>query len=282
MRIKITADSTCDIGEALAKKYDVAIVPLFVVMDDKPYRDLVEINPPEIFEHVSSTGNICHTSAVNSALYEEEFAKYASDYDAVIHISISSSLSACYQNAKIAAEEFDNVYVVDSLNLSTGSGHLVLDAATMAKNGSTAEEIVTYLEDAVKRVESSFVLDTLLYLQKGGRCSSVVALGANLLKLKPCIEVIDGKMQVGKKYRGTLTKALEMYIADRLTDRDDIDTRRVFITHTAEANPDIVKCAEEAVKKYGKFEETLITSAGCTIANHCGPNCLGILFYRKK
>lgn len=282
MKIKITADSTCDIGEALAKKYDVAIIPLFVVMDDKPYRDLVEINPPQIFDYVSSTGNICHTSAVNSVLYAEEFAKYASDYDAVIHINISSNLSVCNQNARIAAEEFDNVYVVDSLNLSTGSGHIVIDAATMAQNGSSAKEIIDYLEDAVKRVESSFVLDTLLYLQKGGRCSSIVALGANLLKLKPCIEVIDGKMQVGKKYRGTLTKAVEMYIADRLTNRDDIDYRRIFITHTADANPDLVKCAAEAVKKFGKFEEILITSAGCTIANHCGPNCLGILFYRNK
>lgn len=282
MKIKITADSTCDIGEALAKKYDIAIIPLFVVMDDKPYRDLVEINPTQIFEHVSTTGNICHTSAVNSVLYAEEFAKYASSYDAVIHINLSSNLSVCHQNAKIAAEEFDNVYVADSLNLSTGSGHLVIDAAIMAQNGSTVEEILAFLEEAVNRVESSFVLDTLLYLQKGGRCSSIVALGANLLKLKPCIEVIDGKMQVGKKYRGTLLKALEMYISDRLTGRDDIDTRRVFITHTAEADSEIVKCAEEAVKKYGNFEETLITSAGCTIANHCGPNCLGILFYRTK
>ncbi|MBE6948380.1 MAG: DegV family protein [Ruminococcaceae bacterium] len=281
MRIKITADSTCDIGEALAKKYDVEIIPLYVVMDDKPFMDLIEINPQQIFDHVASTGKICHTSAVNAALYGEIFAKYAKDYDAVIHVNLSSSLSACHQNAKIAAEEFDNVYVVDSLNLSTGSGHIVLDAAIMAREGKSAEEIVKFLEDAVKKVEASFVLDTLLYLQKGGRCSSIVALGANLLKLKPCIEVIDGKMQVGKKYRGTLNKCVEMYIADRLTGRDDIDYRRIFITHTAETNPELVKCAEEAVKKYGSFEEVLITSAGCTIANHCGPNCLGILFYRK-
>ena len=281
MKIKITADSTCDIGEALAKKYDVAIIPLFVVMDDKPYRDLVEINPPQIFDYVSDTGKLCQTSAVNAALYAEEFAKYAKDHDAVIHINLSSSLSVCHQNAKIAAEEFDNVYVVDSLNLSTGSGLIVLAAAEMAQKGNSAEEIIAFLEKAVKKAEASFVLDTLLYLQKGGRCSSLAALGANLLKLKPCIEVIDGKMQVGKKYRGTLTKAIEMYISDRLTNRDDIDYSRIFITHTAVANPDLVKCAEEAVKKYGKFEEILITSAGCTIANHCGPNCLGILFNRK-
>lgn len=282
MRIKITADSTCDIGEALAKKYNIAIIPLFVLIDEKQYKDFSEINPPQIFDFVERTGKICHTSAVNSALYAEEFAKYANDYDAVIHINISSSLSVCNQNAKLAAEEFDNVYVVDSLNLSTGSGHLAIDAAIMAQNGSTPEEIVACLEDEVKKLEVSFILDTLVYLQKGGRCSSVVALGANLLKLKPCIDVIDGKMQVGKKYRGTLIKTLESYIADRLSDRDDIDYRRIFITHTCNRNPELVECALAAVKKYGKFEEILITPAGCTIASHCGPNCLGILFFRNK
>lgn len=282
MRIKITADSTCDIGKELAKKYDIAIIPLFVALDEKTYKDFTEINPPQIFDFVEHSGKICHTAAVNSALYSEEFAKYSKDYDAVIHINISSSLSICNQNAKLAAEEFENVYVVDSFNLSSGTGHLVIDAATMAQNGNTPEEIVDYLEAAAKRLEVSFVLDTLIYLQKGGRCSSVVALGANILKLRPCIEVIDGKMQVGKKYRGALIKVLEMYIADRLSNRDDIDWNRVFITHTCDANPELIKCAEKAVRKYGKFKEILITSAGCTIASHCGPNCLGILFYRNK
>jgi DegV family protein with EDD domain len=281
MKIKITADSTCDLSRDLVEKHDIAIIPLYVVMDDKPYKDTLEISPAQIFDYVTRTGKTCHTSAINVEIYKEEFAKYADSYDAVIHVNLSSYLSVGHQNAKLAAESFDNVYVVDSLNLSTGSGHLVLDAAIMAENGSTAQEIVDYLNGAVSRVETSFILDTLYYIYKGGRCSGVAALGANLLRLKPCIEVVDGKMQVGKKYRGSLEKSLEEYVHDRLSDRDDIDYKRIFITHTLETDV-MAKHVEDAVRKYGKFEEVYITNAGCTIANHCGPNCCGILFYRNK
>ena len=281
MKIKITADSTCDLSKELVEKHNIAILPLFVVMDEQPYKDTIEISPPQIFDYVARTGKVCHTSAINTAIYTDEFGKYAAEYDSVIHINISSALSVGYQNAQIAAEGFDNVYVVDSQNLSTGSGHLVLDAAIMAENGSTAQEIIDYLNEAVKRVESSFVLDTLYYIYKGGRCSGVAALGANLLRLKPCIEVIDGKMQVGKKYRGSLEKALEEYVTDRLTNRDDIDYKRIFVTHTLETEV-MAQHVVDTVKKLGNFEEIIITQAGCTIANHCGPNCCGILFYRNK
>ena len=280
MKIKITADSTCDLSDELLEKYDITLIPLMVVMDDKPYRDRIDITPADIFEYVSTTGKACHTSAVNTADYIDQFGKYAADYDAVIHISLSSCISSSCQDAMIAAQSFDNVYVVDSLNLSTGSGHLVLDAAIMAKNGSSAEEILDFLKNAIPKVESSFVIDTLYYLFKGGRCSGVAALGANLLRLKPCIEVTDGKMDVGKKYRGSLEKALEEYVKDRLTGREDIDWRRVFITHTLETETTAQKI-KEVVMKYGKFVEIFITRAGCTISNHCGPNTCGILFYRK-
>ncbi len=281
MKIKITADSTCDLSRDLVEKHDIAIIPLYVVMDEKPYKDTLEITPAEIFDFVTRTGKICHTSAINVEIYAEEFAKYADSYDAVIHINLSSSLSVGYQNAKLAAEGFDNVYVIDSKNLSTGSGHLVLDAAVMAEKGCTAQEIIDYLNEAIRRVESSFILDTLYYIYKGGRCSGVAALGANLLRLKPCIEVVDGAMQVGKKYRGSLEKSLEEYVHDRLSGRDDIDYKRIFITHTLETDV-MANHLEETVRKYGDFEEIYITRAGCTIANHCGPNCCGILFYRSK
>lgn len=278
MNIKITADSTCDLPKDLIEKYDIGIVPLYIVKGDSSLKDGVEINPQDIFEYVESGTGICHTAAVNVLDYLERFSAYLKDYDAVIHINISSDFSACNQNANIAASELQNVYVVDSRNLSSGSGHLVLDASHMASAGMAPAEIVERLKEHAKLVEASFVIDTLKYLYKGGRCSGIAALGANVLKLKPCIEVVDGKMEVGKKYRGNMDKIILQYISDRLNDRDDIDARRIFITHTSVSDA-ILSQVREVLKD--KFEEIIESDAGCTISNHCGPGTLGILFYRK-
>jgi DegV family protein with EDD domain len=233
-----------------------------------------------IFEHVLSGGDIGKTAAVNVSDYLERFSEYRKEYDAVIHFTISSEMSACYQNACIAASELSEVYVIDSKNLSTGIGLLVLDAAIMAQKGMAASDIVAELNKKRDKLDVSFVLDTLEYLRRGGRCSAVTVLGANLLSLKPCIEVKNGKMGVGKKYRGSIDKALVKYIEDRLRGQTDIDHSRVFITHSYGFDDEMLQKIEALVRDCTPFEEVYHTEAGCTVSNHCGPRTLGVLFYR--
>ena len=279
-KILITADSTCDLSSELIAKYGIKITPLYVIADDKAYKDGVDINPDFIFDYVAKAGKLTKTSAVSVADYEEFFKKHTSNGYTIIHINISAEFSSCYQNANIASAELDNVYVVDSRNLSTGSGLVVLAACEMVKEGKSAEDIVTALNELTSKVEASFVVDKLTYLKMGGRCSSVAALGANLLSLKPCIEVKDGKMGVGKKYRGNLSKSIVDYVNERLKGRDDIDTKRIFITHTP-CDTEIVEKVKSAISENCNFDEIIETNAGCTVSTHCGPGTLGILFIRK-
>ena len=282
MNIKITADSTCDLSQDIIEKYDITIVPLYISKGEESLKDAIEITPNDIFEYVDSGKGVCSTSAVNVTDYMDVFENALKDHDAVIHFVISSEMSCCYANACLAAQEFENVYVIDSRNLSTGIGHLVLDAAIMAGEGAkTASEIADIINAEASKVESSFVIDTLKYLHKGGRCSSVAALGANILKLKPCIEVVDGKMEVGKKYRGQFSNVILQYVRDRLSGRDDIDTRRIFITYAIGTPEEVADAVEKEIRSIIDFDEILRTHAGCTISNHCGPVCLGILFFRK-
>lgn len=280
VNIKITADSTCDLSPELVEAYGIEIIPLCVIKDGKSFRDGVDITPEDIFAHVAGGGDLCTTSALNVSEYQEKFAELSPKYDAVIHINVSSDMSSSFQNATIAAKDFQNVFAVDSRNLSTGSGHVVLRAAEMAKSGMAPAEIVERLKELTGRVEASFVIDRLDYLKKGGRCSSLAVLGANLLNLKPCIEVRDGAMHVAKKYKGSFEKCLRKYVRDRLEGRTDIDTSRIFITHPACA-PEVVEMVRETVEEIMHFDEVLITRAGCTVSSHCGPNTLGILFMRK-
>ncbi len=280
MKIKITADSTCDLSPQLTEKYGIDILPLYIVKNGSSYKDMTEIVPQDIFDHVSAGGEITSTAAINADDYINYFRPLSEEYDAVIHINISADFSSCYQNACIAANEFENVYVIDSRNLSTGSGLLVLEAAEMAQSGESVEKIVHALTNLALKVEASFVIDKLDYLRKGGRCSALAALGANLLSLRPCIEVVDGKMKVGKKYRGHFEKCIQQYVKERLEGRFDISPKRIFITHTP--CPDGLTDAVRAeIAKYMKFDEVLETDAGCTVSSHCGPNTLGILFIRK-
>lgn len=281
MNIKITADSTCDLSEQLVAQQEIGIVPLYVVKEGKSYQDGLEIKPQDIFDYVAQGNEPCKTAAVSITDYADYFSGLSAQYDAVIHISLSAEFSSCYQNACLAAQQFPNVFVVDSRNLSTGSGLMVLEAARLAKMGLAPQEIVSRLEELAGRVEASFLIDSLLYLHKGGRCSSLAALGANLLHLKPCIEVKDGKMQVGKKYRGPFEKCLLAYVKDRLDGRDDLAAGRIFVTHTR-CNPRTVELVKKTVKEYGVFQQITETEAGCTISSHCGPNTLGILFIRKQ
>jgi len=281
MNIKITADSTCDLSPELVEKYGVGIFPLSVVKDGVPMRDGIDITPDDIFAYVAAGGKPCGTTAVNMADYGDRFAEYRKEYDAVIHFTISSDMSTCYQNAAMAAEQLSEVYVVDSRNLSTGIGQLVIDAAIMARDGTAPADIKAALDEKKKRLDVSFVLDTLDYLRRGGRCSAVAAFGANLLSLRPCIEVRDGAMGVGKKYRGNLEKCILKYIDDRLMGSDNVEYERIFMTDSG-LPAQVLDDIEAEIRKCGPFREVLRTRAGCTISNHCGPNCFGILYYRKK
>ena len=277
----LPTDSTCDLTPELLERYGVELFPLSIVLGDKALKDGLEITPDDIFRHVAAGGGLPSTTAVSVGEYQERFAPLSAQYEAVVHINISSEFSACYQNACIAAEEFDNVYVVDSRNLSTGHGHVVVEAALAAQRGMGAEELVEYLHELTGRIEASFVMDQLAYMVKGGRCSSVTMLGANLLKLKPCIEVKGDKMDVVKKYRGSFDKCLLEYVKDRLSGRDDLVLDRVFLTYSS-APDETVAAVRQAIEQYAHFQEIIETRAGCTITSHCGPNTLGILFIRSK
>ena len=232
MNIKILSDSTCDLSAAQLKEHNIDLAHLTIVKDGVAYQDGVTITPADIFAHVAAGGDLCSTTAYNIGEYEALFAKYAAEYDGIIHISLGSGFSSSYQNACIAAEDYPNVRVIDSMNLSTGQGHVVLEACRLANACEDLDEIAEKLRAFAPRVEASFLLDQLKYMVKGGRCSAVAALGANLLGLKPCIEVRDGKMGVVKKYRGKYEKCLAAYVKDRLADREDIIRDELFLTYT--------------------------------------------------
>ena len=280
MRIKITSDSTCDLSKELLEKHDIALFPLTVIKDNQAYTDGITITTDEIFAHVAAGGDLCSTTAGSMGEYLDLFKKYTDNYDAVIHISLSSDLSSSYQNACLAANEFSNVIVIDSKNLSTGQGLVVLKARELANSAASVEEIVEVMGEFITKVEASFLLDQLGYMVKGGRCSAVAALGANLLGLKPCIEVKNGKMGVVKKYRGSYAKCLSAYVKDRIANRDDLDRTTLFVTRTP-VTDDCLQAVEQAVNEYADFENIYWTNAGCTISCHCGPGTLGVLFVRK-
>ncbi len=280
MKIKILSDSTCDLSAELIEKYNIGIVPLIVVKDGVSHFDTINITPDDIFEHVANGGDLCSTAALSVGEYEEHFAKYASDYDAVLHINIGSGFSSSYQNACLAAEEFPNVRVVDSQNLSTGQGLVVLKACELAQNCESIDQLQALLNEFTPKVEASFVLDQLKYMAKGGRCSSATALGANLLNLKPCIEVKDGKMSVVKKYRGNYAKCLSAYVNDRLAGRDDLDNGTLFVT-CSPVSSEAEDAVKTAIEENNIFNNVYWTKAGCTVSCHCGPGTLGVLFVRK-
>ncbi len=278
--VVITADSTFDFSPEMLEKYHVTSYPLSITLDDRVYRDGVDITPDDIYAQYREKKKLPKTSAVSPGEYKEFFEDFTKQGYAVVHINLSTGLSVTHNNALLAAQELEDVYPVDSLNLSTGIGLIVVRACEMRDSGMEAPAIVEELKKIIPLSRASFVLDTLEFLHKGGRCSGVAALGANLLKLKPCIEVVDGKMIVGKKYRGKLDAVLEQYTRDKLAGRDDIDLSRVFITHSG-ISEDIINHVKAVIHECCNFKEILVTRAGCTITSHCGPNTLGVLFMVK-
>lgn len=280
MRIKILSDSTCDLSAEIVEKYDIGIIALTVIKDGEAFRDNVTITPSEIFAHVAAGGNLCSTTAVSIGEYIDFFAPYSAQYDAVVHINLGSCFSSTHQNACLAASEFDNVVAIDSMNLSTGQGLVVLKACELAQTAESLDSLKAALDEFTTHVEASFLVDKLDYLVKGGRCSSAAALGANLLNLKPCIEVKDGKMIVVKKYRGNYAKCLATYVKDRLDGRDDLRNDTLFVTKT-NVTEECYDAVMNAVSQFGKFDTVYETNAGCTVSCHCGPGTLGILFVRR-
>ncbi|MCD8372266.1 MAG: DegV family protein [Clostridia bacterium] len=281
MKIKITADSTCDLGEELTKKYNVGIMPLTVLLGAESFRDGVNIVPQDIFDYVAKTQTLPKTSAPSIADYEDFFGGYLKEYDAVIHFNISSKTSASNSNALAAAEKYrDKVYVVDSLALSTGQGLLVLKACDLAAEGLSPEEIYRQVNELRPKVNTSFVPDALDYLHKGGRCSLAALMGAKVLKLHPQIIMTDGQLGAKKKYMGDMNRCIKNYINDLHILYPEYDSTRCFVTHSS-ADPELVEMAKKQVEKLFAFDEILVTTAGSIVTSHCGRNTLGVLFITK-
>ncbi len=280
--IVLCADSTCDLSAELIEKYQVKILPMHVNLEENSYLDGVDINPDAIYEYYKEHKVLPKTAALNMDEVLEFVTPYIEAGNDVLCITLGSDLSTTYNSFRLAAMETEGLYVINSNSLSTGFGLSVMAAGDRIAAGMPVEQIVEEVQALTQKVEASFVVDNLEFLHKGGRCSAVAMLGANVLKLKPCIEVSNegGKMGVSKKYRGTLERVLEDYVKDRLDGRDDVDTGRIFITHSG-ISQERVDLVHAAIGKYMQFDEIYVTRAGCTISSHCGPNTLGILFARK-
>lgn len=280
--IVLCADSTCDLSPELIERYQVKILPMHVNLEENSYLDGVDINPDAIYAYYHEHKVLPKTAALNMNEILDFVTPYIEAGNDVICMTLGSALSTTYNSCRLAALEQEGLYAIDSNSLSTGFGLAVIAAAERIAAGLPAQQVVAEVQEITKKSEASFIVDNLEFLHKGGRCSAVAMLGANVLKLKPCIEVSNegGSMGVSKKYRGALERVLEDYVADRLSGRDDIDTSRIFITHSG-ISEERIAIVKAAVEKHMAFGEIHITRAGCTISSHCGPNTLGILFLRK-
>lgn len=282
--IKIISDSTCDLSEELKQRYHIDILPLYIVLDEKSYLDGVDITPDKIYAWADENKTVPKTAACTQLAAQEKIKKYLDAGHEVICFTISSSMSSTYNALVNAVEELgaqERVKVIDSANLSTGVGLQVIRAAEMAREGMPLNEIVKVIEGIVPRVSASFVVDTLTYLHRGGRCSGVSALLGTTLKMHPRISVVDGKMQPGKKYRGKMHKVVADYVADQMEEIQKADKRHVFVTHSG-CEKKVIDAAYEQVKALNYFDEIHITQAGGVISSHCGPGTLGVLYIRGE
>ena len=272
----IYADSTCDFPKNLIERYNINIVPGIIIFGEDEKRDGITAYPDDILDYYDQKKELPRTAATPPGDYVDIFEKETKDGNAVIVFNMSSKISCSYANAVIAAENYEDVYVIDSQNLSTGIAYQVMDAAIMAENGVEAKKIAEKINEEKEKMNVSFIIDTLEFLRKGGRCSALAALGANLLKIKPCIEVLDGKMDSRKKYRGNLDAIHVEYINDRLEKIDEIDPKRIFITHSgvSEKRLDAIK---KHIASFNHFEEIIENRAGCVVTTHCGRDTMGVI-----
>lgn len=276
MKIAVSAESTCDLGKDLIEKFGIKTIPFEVVLGNDFYKD-GEVKAEDIFDFVAKNKILPKTNAINEFEYTEYFQNIKNEYDAVIHVSLSSNISSSCANAKRAAENMENVFVVDSLTLSSGIGLLVLYAKKLVDEGLSAQEIYEKVQNRTSSVQASFVVERLDYLYKGGRCSSLARFGANLLKLRPRIVLKDGKMGSDKNYKGKMGSVIAKYGKDIFADFNTPDLENVFITCSS-ATEEMMNAAREAVKDLG-FKNVYETRAGATITSHCGENTLGILYF---
>lgn len=281
--IAITTDSTCDLPQRFIDENDITVVPLTVLLGDTVYRDGVDIKPDDVYSFVEKTGKLPKTSAVTPAEYFEVFKQLTDEGKKVVHIGFSSGLSSSFQNACVAASEFDNVFCVDSKTLCTAQGLLVLKACDYRAKGMDAKKIADRVTKLVPKVSATFVLDGLEYLHKGGRCSSVARFGANVLGIKPSIAVDNqtGKLEVSKKYRGKIELVYKQYIADRMNEIKRIQPDRVVIAESGGVSSHTMAFAKGVIEGKDKFNQVIVADAGCTISSHCGPKTFAI-FYIKK
>ena len=275
MKIIISAETTIDLSPELLKKYNISVIPFTVNLGEQVGKD-GEITPEDIFKYVDETGVLPKTSAINAFEYEAYFKKLRKEYDAVIHISLSEKISSAINNARSVAEKMKGVYVIDSRSLSTGIALSAIYACELVEKGLDPEEIVKKVEHRTHKVQASFVVNTLSYLHKGGRCTGLQKLGAMLLRLKPQIVLKHGEMVPGKRYRGKSISCVEEYCKDTLNEFNNPDKSIVFITHS-HATPEMVQVCREWLQDRG-FKTIYETVAGATITSHCGPRTIGILY----
>ena len=278
MKIRISADSTADLSQELLEKYNIPTMPLHVSLGENDYIDGVTIKPQDIYDFYATTKKLPKTGARSAEEYKEFYQGILDEgYDAIVHFTISADMSASYANAELASRDFNNVFVVDSRQLSTGIGLLVLDACDMVEAGLTAKEIAERAASRTEATKSSFIVNTLEFLYKGGRCSSLAYLGANLLQIKPCLEVKNGLIGVESKPMGRYRRCVDKYCESIKSKATNPDPKRCFVTHT-QMDEGIAEEVIATVKSWGIFDEVLETTAGCTVTTHCGANTIGILY----
>jgi len=279
MSIKITSDSSVDLSKELIEKYNFTILPFNILMNDKDYLDGIDINSQMIVDNYKQNGSLPKTSAVSIDRYKEFFEESTKNGEKLIHFSISSEMSCSYENALKAVKETNNatITVIDGRNLSTGTALLMIYAAELVDKGEDYDKIIEKVNKRRDAVQASFIIDKLAFLHKGGRCSSIQLLGANLFNIKPSIEVNNGKMGMAKKYRGPFIKVVESYVKDTLNKFNTPDNTRCFITYST-ITPEVLKMVEDTLKQNSNFKEILVTTAGATVTSHCGENTIGILY----
>jgi DegV family protein with EDD domain len=276
-KIKIVADSTCDLNSELLKRYDIEVIPLNVNLGDKSCLDGVDVHTPDLFKYYDQTGKLPTTSAPTPAYYEDFYQKWTDEGWEVVHFSISAELTVTPNIAKMAAERFEHVYPIDSRNVSSGMGILAVKAAELRDEGLSAKEIAEKVKTMTGKVRTTCVISTLLYMYKGGRCSGIQALGANLLNLKPAMDVIDGKLGLTKKYRGSLETVLCKMVEDKLKDVENLDLSRLMIINY-DVKSSTIEAVMAKIREYQNFKEILINDCGCSVSVHCGPGTLGIIY----
>ena len=281
--VKIFTDSTSDLSKELLEKYSIGVIPLYIHLGDEEYKDGEEIGIQDAFKWSDENKTTPKTAACSVDDVIKAIEPYKESGDDVIVFTISGEMSSTLQVMRMAAEEMeyeDHVHVIDSRNLSTGIGLLIMEAAVMAQDGKSAEEIVAKVYEYIPKSRASFVIDTLVFLARGGRCSAVAALVGGMLNIKPKIVVKDGAMGVDKKYRGPYKKVILQYAKDLEPQMLNAKKDRVFVTHTP-CDDGIVESVVDYVKSLNYFDDVIVTEAGTTIGSHCGPNTLGVLFIEK-